>query len=89
MLHLSQKKKQAPVNEKMLSELSQLETYNELLPKLSLAMCNSKHISESLGWYTDVPISVKDKDDKIVMSTGNFAHINNSKLKPMLCLDMI
>ncbi|RIB02571.1 hypothetical protein C2G38_2149944 [Gigaspora rosea] len=23
---------------------------------------NSKHIFESLGWYTDVPISVKDKD---------------------------
>ncbi|CAG8817210.1 2412_t:CDS:2, partial [Cetraspora pellucida] len=27
---------------------------------------NSKHISESLEWYTDMPISVKDKDGKIV-----------------------
>ncbi|CAG8459572.1 632_t:CDS:2 [Cetraspora pellucida] len=49
---------------------------------------NSKHISESLGWYTDVPISVKDKDGKIVMSTGNFAHINNDEPEPMLCLGM-
>ncbi|CAG8540833.1 12122_t:CDS:2, partial [Cetraspora pellucida] len=27
---------------------------------------NFKHISESLEWYTDVPISVKDKDNKII-----------------------
>ncbi|RIB09312.1 hypothetical protein C2G38_2146623 [Gigaspora rosea] len=63
---------------KQVSELSQPKTYNELLPKLSPAMRkmwwkadkpsdfaikgNSKLISESLGWYTDVPISVKDKD---------------------------
>ncbi|CAG8769559.1 15804_t:CDS:2, partial [Cetraspora pellucida] len=47
---------------------------------------NSKHISESLGWYTDMPISVKDKDSKIVTSTGNFAHINNGESEPMLCI---
>ncbi|CAG8697027.1 8199_t:CDS:2 [Cetraspora pellucida] len=40
---------------------------------------NSKHISESLGY-------VKDKDDKIVMSTENFAYINNGEPKLMLCL---
>ena len=158
MLHLSQKKKQVPVNEKMLPELSQPETYDELLPKLSPAMrkmcqshivqekesksdewflllqylhCNindllitnsfldsmsefggvndatinalgwkadkpsnfaikgnSKHIFESLGWYTDVPISVKDKDGKIVTSTENFARINNGESEPMLCIGM-
>ena len=152
------KKKQVSVNGKMLPELSQLETYDELLPKLSPAMrkmcqshivqekesksdewfsslqylhCNindllitnsfldsaseigvvndattnalgwkadkpsdfaikgnSKHISESLGWYTDVPISVKDKDGKIVTATGNFARINNGEPEPMLCLGM-
>ncbi|CAG8455105.1 8474_t:CDS:2 [Cetraspora pellucida] len=49
---------------------------------------NSKHIFESLEWYTDVPISVKDKDDKIVTATGNFAYINNSEPEPMLCLGM-
>ncbi|CAG8455882.1 17096_t:CDS:2 [Cetraspora pellucida] len=38
---------------------------------------NSKHIFESLGWYTDMLISVKDKDDKIVTATENFACINN------------
>ncbi|CAG8590347.1 24912_t:CDS:2 [Cetraspora pellucida] len=115
----------------MLLELSQPETYDELLSKLSLAMhkmyqfhiiqkkesksdewflslqylhCNindllitnffldstsefergnSKHISESLGWYTDMPISVKDKDDKSDISTGNFACINNNELEPI------
>ncbi|RIB29327.1 hypothetical protein C2G38_2238962 [Gigaspora rosea] len=49
---------------------------------------NYKHISESLGWYTDVPISVKDKDGKIVTATGNFARINNGEPEPMLCLSM-
>ncbi|CAG8777190.1 6677_t:CDS:2, partial [Cetraspora pellucida] len=102
----------------MLPELSQPETYDELLPKLSPAMYsasefrevnnttintlrwkadkpsdfaikgNFKHIFESLGWYTDAPISIKDKDGKIVTATGNFACINNSKPEPMLCLDM-
>ncbi|KAF0513113.1 hypothetical protein F8M41_017823 [Gigaspora margarita] len=117
----------------MLSELSQPETYDELLPKLLPAMhkmcqshivqkkksksdectsefgkvnnatindlgwkadklfnfaikSNSKHIFESLEWYTDVPISVKDKDGKIVTATGNFARINNGKPEPKLCL---
>jgi hypothetical protein len=49
---------------------------------------NSKHITESLGWYTDVPISVKDKDGKIVTATGNFAHIDNGEPEPMLCIGM-
>ncbi|CAG8581850.1 3927_t:CDS:10 [Cetraspora pellucida] len=47
---------------------------------------NSKHIFKSLRWYTDMPISVKDKDAKIVTATGNFACINNDKPEPMLCL---
>jgi len=49
---------------------------------------NSKHITESLGWFTDVPISIRDKDGKIVTSTGNFTHINNGEPEPMLCLGM-
>ncbi|CAG8603756.1 13075_t:CDS:2 [Cetraspora pellucida] len=47
---------------------------------------NSKHISESLGWYTDMPISIKNKDSKIVTSNENFARINNSESEPMLCI---
>jgi hypothetical protein len=155
-----QKKKQSLVNEKLSSESSQPETYDELLPKLSPVMqkmcltrkaqekekesktdewfsslqylhCNindlsitnsfldsasefgglndatintlgwkvdkpsdfaikgnSKYITESLGWYTDVPISVKDKDGKTVTATGNFARIDNSEPEPMLCIGM-
>ncbi|CAG8724661.1 23459_t:CDS:2 [Cetraspora pellucida] len=36
--------------------------------------------------YTDVPVSVKDKNGKIVTATGNFACINNGEPEPMLCL---
>ncbi|PKK61639.1 hypothetical protein RhiirC2_791512 [Rhizophagus irregularis] len=49
---------------------------------------NSKHTSESLGWLTDVPISVKDKNGKTVTATGIFIYIDNGKDKPMLCLGM-
>jgi hypothetical protein len=49
---------------------------------------NSKYITESLGWYTDVPISVKDKDGKTVTATGNFARIDNGEPEPMLCIGM-
>src|SRR5438128_2383325 len=44
---------------------------------------NSKHITKSLGWFTDVPISMKDKDDKTVIITGNFARIDNGEPEPM------
>ncbi|CAG8730299.1 15641_t:CDS:2, partial [Cetraspora pellucida] len=47
---------------------------------------NSKHISELLGWYTNVPISVKNKNGKVVTATGNFAHINNSEPEPIKAL---
>ena len=49
---------------------------------------NSKYITESLGWYMDAPISIKDKDDKTVTATGNFAHIDNGEPEPMLCIGM-
>ncbi|CAG8614596.1 9652_t:CDS:2 [Ambispora gerdemannii] len=49
---------------------------------------NSKHITESLGWFTDVPVNIKDKDGKTVTATGNFARIDNGEPKPMLCLGM-
>ncbi|GES91400.1 hypothetical protein GLOIN_2v1705062 [Rhizophagus clarus] len=47
---------------------------------------NSKHITESLGWFTDVSISIKDKDGKTVIVTGNFTCINNGEPKLILCL---
>src|SRR5205085_9118634 len=49
---------------------------------------NSKHITESLGWFTDVPVSIKDKDGKTVTATGNFTRIDNGEPEPMLCLGM-
>ncbi|UZO05381.1 uncharacterized protein OCT59_025734 [Rhizophagus irregularis] len=51
---------------------------------------NSKHITESLRWFTDVPVSIniKDKDGKSVTATGNFTRINNGEPEPMLCLGM-
>ncbi|RIA79119.1 hypothetical protein C1645_841473 [Glomus cerebriforme] len=42
----------------------------------------------ALGWFTDVPISIKDKDGKTVTATGNFTHIDNGEPEPMLCLGM-
>ncbi|CAG8649353.1 8092_t:CDS:2, partial [Diversispora eburnea] len=49
---------------------------------------NSEHVDKSLGWYTDVPISLKDKEGKIITVTGNFARIDDGELKPMICLGM-
>ncbi|GES79857.1 hypothetical protein GLOIN_2v1481897 [Rhizophagus clarus] len=50
---------------------------------------NSKHITDSLGWFTDVPISIKNKDGKTVTATGNFTRIDNGEPEPMLCLAYI
>ncbi|POG75736.1 uncharacterized protein OCT59_022621 [Rhizophagus irregularis] len=50
---------------------------------------NSKHITDSLEWFTDVPISIKDKDGKTVTATGNFTRIDNGEPELMLCLGMI
>ena len=41
-----------------------------------------------MGWFTDVPISIKDKDGKTVTATGNFIRIDNGEPEPMLCLGM-
>ncbi|GBC50849.2 hypothetical protein GLOIN_2v1481897 [Rhizophagus irregularis DAOM 181602=DAOM 197198] len=50
---------------------------------------NSKHITDSLEWFTDVPISIKDKDGKTVTATGNFTRIDNGEPELMLCLAYI
>ncbi|RHZ68924.1 hypothetical protein Glove_292g6 [Diversispora epigaea] len=50
---------------------------------------NSKHITESLGWFTDMPVSIKDKDGKTVTATGNFTHIDNGEPEPILCLEAL
>ena len=49
---------------------------------------NSKHITDSLGWYTDVPVTLKDKDDKTVTVIGNFVRIDNGETEPMLFFGM-
>ncbi|RGB26153.1 hypothetical protein C1646_721914 [Rhizophagus diaphanus] len=43
---------------------------------------NSKHITDSLGWYTDVPVTLKDKENKTVTVIGNFVRIDNGVLEP-------
>src|SRR3954471_12864288 len=45
---------------------------------------NSKHITDLLGWYTDMPITLKDKEDKTVTIIGNFVRIDNGEIEPML-----
>ncbi|RGB36923.1 hypothetical protein C1646_757517 [Rhizophagus diaphanus] len=45
---------------------------------------NSKHITNSLGWYTDVPVTLKDKEDKMVTVIGNFVRIDNGETEPIL-----
>src|SRR6266496_1794379 len=49
---------------------------------------NSKHITDSLGWYTDMPVTLKDKDDKMVTVIGNFVRIDNGETKLMLFFGM-
>ncbi|KAF0484332.1 hypothetical protein F8M41_023017 [Gigaspora margarita] len=49
---------------------------------------NSKHITDSLGWYTDVPVTLKDKENKTVTIIKNFVRIDNGEPEPMLFLDM-
>ncbi|CAG8617635.1 7770_t:CDS:2, partial [Acaulospora morrowiae] len=49
---------------------------------------NSKHITNSLGWYTDVPVTLKDKENKTVIVIENFVRIDNREFKPMLFLGM-
>src|SRR6266496_1987077 len=49
---------------------------------------NSEHISEALGWYTDVAVTLKDEKGKpIVTIIGNYAYIDNGETKPMLWLE--
>ncbi|GBC23467.2 hypothetical protein GLOIN_2v1778046 [Rhizophagus irregularis DAOM 181602=DAOM 197198] len=49
---------------------------------------NSKHITDSLGWYTDVPVTLKDKENKTVTVIGNFVHIDNGETELMLFFGM-
>ncbi|RIB16747.1 hypothetical protein C2G38_2038333 [Gigaspora rosea] len=49
---------------------------------------NSKHITDSLGWFTDMPVTMKDKKGKTVTIIENFVHIDNREPEPMLFLGM-
>ncbi|RIB03035.1 hypothetical protein C2G38_2123994, partial [Gigaspora rosea] len=65
-----------------------LEWENDKQSDFAIKSDNSKHITESLGWITDVPISIKDKAGKTVTVSGNFARIDNGEPEPMLCIGM-
>ena len=48
---------------------------------------NSEHISEILGWYTNVAVTLKDmKGNPIITIIGNYACVDNGEPKPMLWL---
>ncbi|KAF0497948.1 hypothetical protein F8M41_020625 [Gigaspora margarita] len=49
---------------------------------------NSKHITDSLGWYTDVPVTMKDRERKTVTVIGNFVCIDHGEPELMLFLGM-
>ena len=49
---------------------------------------NSKHITDSLGWYIDVPVILKDKENKTVTVIENFICIDNSETELMLFFGM-
>ncbi|GBC26670.2 hypothetical protein GLOIN_2v1848971 [Rhizophagus irregularis DAOM 181602=DAOM 197198] len=49
---------------------------------------NFKHITNSLEWYTDVPVTLKNKEDKMVTVIGNFVRIDNGETEPMLFFGM-
>jgi len=56
-------------------------------PSKFLVKGNSEYISEALGWYTDVAITLRDEKGKpIVTIIGNYACIDNGEPKPMLWL---
>ncbi|RIA88559.1 hypothetical protein C1645_826134 [Glomus cerebriforme] len=38
---------------------------------------NSKYITDLLGWYTDMPVTLKDKENKMVIVIRNFVRIDN------------
>jgi hypothetical protein len=56
-------------------------------PSKFLVKGNSEYISEALGWYMDVAITLRDEKGKpIVTIIGNYACIDNGEPKPMLWL---
>ncbi|GES88722.1 hypothetical protein GLOIN_2v1822626 [Rhizophagus clarus] len=56
-------------------------------PSKFLVKGNSEYISEALGWYTDVAITLRDEKGKpIVTIIENYACIDNGEPKPMLWL---
>ncbi|CAG8617442.1 12818_t:CDS:2 [Acaulospora morrowiae] len=47
-----------------------------------------KGLNETRGSYTDVPVILKDKENKTVTVIGNFVRIDNGESKPILFLGM-
>ena len=48
---------------------------------------NSDYISEALGWYTNVAVTLKDiKENPIITIVGNYACVDNGEPNPILWL---
>ncbi|RGB23457.1 hypothetical protein C1646_677097 [Rhizophagus diaphanus] len=48
----------------------------------------SKSFLDTARWYTDVPVILKDKEDKMVTVIGNFVRIDNGETELMLFFGM-
>jgi len=86
-----------PISESFLDNGSEFDGFNlatgEALgwkvdkPSKFAVKGNSEHISEALGWYTNVAITLKDmKGNPIITIVGNYAYVDNGEPKPMLWL---
>ena len=86
-----------PISESFLDNGSEFDGFNlatvEALrwkvdkPSKFAVKGNSEHISEALGWYTNVAVTLKDmKGNPIITIVGNYACVDNGEPNPMLWL---
>ena len=86
-----------PISESFLDNGSEFDGFNlatsEALgwkvdkPSKFAVKGNSDHISEALGWYTNVAVTLKDmKGNPIITIVGNYACVDNGEPNPMLWL---
>ncbi len=86
-----------PISESFLDNGSEFDGFNlatgEALgwkvdkPSKFAVKGNSDHISEALGWYTNVAVTLNDmKGNPIITIVGNYACVDNGEPNPMLWL---
>ncbi|PKB96641.1 hypothetical protein RhiirA5_434505, partial [Rhizophagus irregularis] len=68
--------------------LSSLQYLNANINDLTISESFLDSASEFGGWYTDVPVTLNDKENKTVTVIGNFVRIDNGETEPMLFFGM-